>query len=88
MTRAQSNDLPALLEAVIRARSDVKVARHQRPSPGSSAAAAEQQLLLAALETYAAALAQHGSPLPHRLRNELAMYRAMFSVRRGRGAAQ
>jgi hypothetical protein len=41
-----------------------------------------QQALLTALETYAAALLVRGSPVPYRLHNELAMYRAMFNTRR------
>lgn len=37
--------------------------------------------LLAALETYAAALAVRGTPLPHRLRLELNLYRGLTTGR-------
>lgn len=84
MTDQVSWDLSALLEAVCTARSEVEDARRAKSSPGSSAVAAEQRLLLAALERYAAALAHHGRPLPYRMRDEVAMYRAMFGTGRPR----
>ena len=43
-----------------------------------------QRRLLAALETFTEALAHQGSPVPYRLHGELAMYRAMFDIRRTR----
>ena len=82
MTKQQAPDLPALLKAVGDARSEVEVARRGRAAPGSTPAAAEQRLLLAALEKYAAGLEHHGRPMPYRLRDEMAMYRSMFSIRR------
>jgi hypothetical protein len=81
MASQKSGDLSVLLRAVRTARSDVEDARHARPTPGSNLAAAEQRLLLSALERYVAALTSHGNPVPYRLRDEMAMYRAMF----GRG---
>lgn len=84
MTDRKSWNLSALLRAVCTARSDVEDARHATASPRSSQAAAEQRELLAALEQYAAALAHHGRPMPYRMRDEMAMYRAMFSHRRQR----
>jgi len=84
MTDQKSRDLSELLLAVCAARSDVADARRARWLPGSSAVATEQRLLLAALERYAAALTQHGTPMPYRMRDEVAMYRAMFSTRRTR----
>lgn len=84
MTNEEPRDLSALLRAVSAARSDVEHARRTKASPSSSAVAAGQRLLLEALERYAAALADRGRPLPYRLRDEMAMYRAMFSTRRHR----
>lgn len=84
MTHHHSRDLSALLRAVNAARSQLDDARRARSSPPFSAVAAEQQALLAALERYAAALTRLGRPLPYRLRDEVAMYRAMFSASRPR----
>lgn len=84
MTDQTSSNLTLLLQAVSAARSEVEGARRLRASPGSSTVAAEQRVLLDALEQYAAALSSHGSPMPYRMRDELAMYRAMFSTRRQR----
>ncbi len=84
VTREQSPDLSMLWRALVEARADVGRARGERATPGWSAVTAEQRLLLAALESYAAALTQHGHPVPHRLHSELAMYRTMFDIRRGR----
>lgn len=84
MTRAQSPDLPMLWHALVEARTEVGRARGERATPGYSAADAEQRSLLVALESYTAALTQHGHPVPHRLHSELAMYRNMFDIRRGR----
>jgi hypothetical protein len=84
MTDQESGDLSMLLRAVCAARSEVEEARHATWSSGPSRVAAEQRLLWAALERYAAALAHHGRPLPYRMRDEVAMYRAMFSTRRPR----
>ena len=86
MTREQPDDLPMLLNAVIRARAEVEQARHGRATPGVSAADPQQRSLLAALETYTAALARQGVPVPYRLCRELAMYRSMFNIRRGAGS--
>lgn len=82
MTNKHTQDLPALLKAVLRARSAVDAARLATSAPGMPAAVTEQQALLTALETYTAALLLAGSPVPYRLHNELAMYRAMFNIRR------
>jgi hypothetical protein len=82
MTNQQSHDLPALLRAVNTARSDVEAARRTRAAPGTVPAAAEQRLLLEALERYVDGLAQHGQPVPYRLRDEMALYRSMFNIRR------
>jgi hypothetical protein len=82
MTDQKSWDLSALLRAVCAARSDVDDVRRAKAPPGSAAVAAEQRLLLAALEQYAAALTRHGRPMPYRMRDEMAMYRAMFSSTR------
>jgi hypothetical protein len=84
MTDQESRDLSALAQAVRAARTDVEDARRAKGSPGSSAVAAEQRLLWAALEQYAAALTHHGRPMPYRMRDEVAMYRAMFSNGRPR----
>lgn len=84
MTHQESRDLSVLLRAVSSARSDVEDARRTQASLGSSVVSAGQRLLLVALEEYAAALTDHGRPLPYRLRDEMAMYRAMFSTRRRR----
>jgi hypothetical protein len=84
MTDQKSRDLSALLQAICAARSEVEDARRAQASPGSATVAAEQRLLLAALEQYADALAHLGRPLPYRMRDEVAMYRAMFSIRRQR----
>ncbi len=84
MTDQKFGDLSALLRAVCAARSEVEDARRAKWSPGVSAVAAEQRLLLAALEQYAAALAHLGRPMPYRMRDEMAMYRAMFSTGRQR----
>lgn len=78
MTEHKTWDLSTLLEAVCVARADVEGARRARV-PGGAAVAAEQRLLLAALERYAAALSHHGRPMPYRMRDEMAMYRAMFA---------
>lgn len=82
MTDQKSWDLSALLRAVRAARSELEDARRAKASPGSSTVAAEQRLLLAALEQYAAGLTHHGRPMPYRMRDEMTIYRAMFSVRR------
>jgi hypothetical protein len=79
-----STDLPELARALEVARADVEAARRTRPAPGVPAAAAEQRRLLEALESYAAALTHHGRPVPYRLHSELAMYQAMFDIRRNR----
>jgi hypothetical protein len=78
----QPTDLPELLNAVGIARRNVETARRGRAAPGTSAADAEQRLLLVAIEEYAAGLAEHGSPMPYRLRDEMALYRSMFAIRR------
>jgi len=83
MTRQQLSDLPGLLKAVVSARSEVEDARHRRAVPGHTVAVLEQRSLMAALESYSSALTHNGSPIPYRLHNELAMYHAMFSIRRG-----
>jgi len=82
MTNEQMHHLSALRRAVDGARSEVEEARRGKARPGSSAADPAQRSLLAALEQYAAALTRHGRPVPYRLRDELAMYRAMFNIRR------
>ena len=82
MTIKHAQDMPALLRAVLRARSEVQGARRVTSAPEMRSKVTEQQALLTALETYAAALLVRGSPVPYRLHNELAMYRAMFSLRR------
>lgn len=82
MTEQKSPELSALLRAVCAARSEVEQARQARSTPGASRGATEQRLLLAALERYTAALAIHGAPMPYRLRDEVAMYRAMFPTHR------
>jgi hypothetical protein len=84
MTDQKSEDLSALLEAVTVARSGVEDARRAKVSTGASTVAAEQRLLLEALEHYAAALTDQGRPMPYRMRDEVAMYRALFSPRRQR----
>lgn len=82
MTDRGSRELSALLQAVCAARSDVDNARHAKPPQRLASAAAEQRVLLAALEHYEAALIHYGNPTPYRMRDELALYRAMFSIRR------
>jgi hypothetical protein len=80
MTDQNPKDLAGLLQAVCVARSDVENARRLKWSPGPSTVAIEQRLLWGALERYAAALTQQGRPLPYRMRDEVAIYRAMFSA--------
>jgi hypothetical protein len=82
VTIMQARDLSALLREVLRARSEVHGARGAKSTPAMRSGVTEQQALLTALETYAAALLLRGSPVPYRLHNELAMYRAMFNIRR------
>ena len=82
MTIKHAHDMPALWRAVLRARSEVHGARRSKSTPGMRSEVTAQQALLTALETYAAALLIRGSPVPYRLHNELAMYRAMFKIRR------
>jgi hypothetical protein len=84
MTDQKFWDLSALLQAVCAARVDVEDARRARQSPTSSGVAAEQRQLLAALEQYAAALTHHGRPMPYRMRDEMAMYRALLRPSRQR----
>jgi hypothetical protein len=84
MTDQTSRELAGLLQAVYVARSSVENARRLKWSPGPSTVAVEQRLLWGALERYAAALAHQGSPLPYRMRDEVAIYRAMFSSSRER----
>jgi hypothetical protein len=76
MRGGQAFELEVLLRAVTRARDALERARTQ----GSSRATAqsEQRELLAALAAYAVALTRLGHPVPYRMRNELALYRAMF----------
>lgn len=82
MTSTDPDDLRHMSKAVNRARADVVIARGTRQRPGLPSAADEQRRLLFALESYTAALTGVGYPIPHRLHNELAMYRAMFEIRR------
>jgi hypothetical protein len=82
VTIKHAQDTPALLRAVLRARSEVHGARGAKSAPGMGFGVTEQRALLTALETYTAALLLRGSPVPYRLHNELAMYRAMFNIRR------
>ena len=82
MTIKHPHDMPALLRAVVSARSEVHDARSAKSAPGMQSGVTERQALLTALEAYAAALLLRGSPVPYRLHNELAMYRAMFPNRR------
>jgi hypothetical protein len=79
-----STDLPQLAREVSNARASVEAARRTRAAPGVAAAEPEQRRLLAALESFAEALTHHGRPVPYRLHSELAMYQAMFKIRRGR----
>jgi hypothetical protein len=82
VTIEHPQDMATLLRAVLRARSDVRGARSAKSAPGTGAGVREHQALLTALETYAAALLLSGDPVPYRLHNELAMYRAMFTIKR------
>lgn len=82
MAIKHAQDMPALLRAVLRARSEVHRARGAKAPPGLGSGVREQRALLTALETYAAALLLRGSPVPYRLHNELAMYRALLNIRR------
>lgn len=82
MTDQTSKDLAGLLQAIFVARSEVESARRLKWSPGPSTVAVEQRLLWGALERYAAALDHQGRPLPYRMRDEVAIYRAMFSTGR------
>ena len=77
MSKGQSHDLMVSLRAVNRARSTLDWTRAQSRSRG--AATAEQRMLLAALEGYAVVLTSYGHPMPYRMHNELAMYRAIFN---------
>ena len=80
MSQGQADDLMVSLRAVNRARSILDLARSGRSWRGG--VTLEQWRLMVALESYAAALASQGLPMPYRQRNELAMYRIMFSARR------
>jgi len=82
MSQVQSHDLMVSLGAVTRARAMVDLARVQGSLQG--VATVEQRRLLAALEGYAVTLASHGHPVPYRMRDELAMYQAMFNPTRPR----
>jgi hypothetical protein len=82
MTDPRAHELSARLQAVCLARSEVDHARHATPPRGLASAVAEQRLLLAALEQYEDALIHHGNPTPYRMRDELALYRGMFNIRR------
>ncbi|MCW2765958.1 MAG: hypothetical protein JWO11_1917 [Nocardioides sp.] len=66
-----------LLEAVTHARARVEIER----SASDAARLRARARLLRALESYAAALASHGAPLPRRLRAELNLYRALEEAR-------
>jgi hypothetical protein len=82
VTIEHAQDMSALLRAVLRARAEVHGARGAKSAAGMGSGVTEQRALLRALETYAAALLLRGSPVPYRLHNELAMYRALFDIRR------
>ncbi len=84
MASRESHALQGLSRALSTARADVKRARHGPRTPGIPAAVAEQRRLLAALESFTEALDHQGSPVPYQLHSELAMYRAMFNIRRTR----
>jgi hypothetical protein len=69
--------LRMLRDAVTHARARVEVER----SASETARFDARARLLSALESYAAALAAHGAPLPDRLRAELNLYRALHQAR-------
>jgi hypothetical protein len=81
MTEDEPYELSALLRAVRLARTEVDLARHGKPPRGVASAVVEQRELLVALEEYEEALISHGNPTPYRMRDELALYRGIFSVR-------
>jgi hypothetical protein len=78
--RFQVRELPGLLDEVNNARTQLAEER----GTGSALAAytlAARANLLAALETYAAALESTGRPLPYRLRSELNLQRRLKNSR-------
>jgi len=83
MQGGQAFELEVLLRAVIKARAALDLARAQGSSPAMIQS--ERRELQAALAAYAVALTRLGHPVPYQMRNELAMYQAMFDpVRRRR----
>ena len=77
----QPHNLQVVLAAITDARAEVADARRGRGSPKAPAVREAQQRLMVALESYSATLGERGQPLSYRLRDELAMYQAMFRVR-------
>ena len=76
--REAARELEALLRAVNAARAVTEAARRVVASSKSPLATNAQRELLAALEVYVAALQRRDQPVPYRVRDELALYRAMF----------
>ena len=80
MRSGKSFELEVLLRAVTRARAALDLTRTQGSSREMTQS--EQRELLAALAAYVVALTRLGHPVPYRMRNELAMYQAMFDPTR------
>ena len=80
MSHGQSFELEVLLRAVTRARAALELTRSQGTS--REMAQSDQRELHAALAAYAVALTRLGHPVPYRMRNELAIYRALFDATR------
>jgi hypothetical protein len=71
----QRQRVAACLRNVNLAREDLRTARHEEPN--GWAARALRAELLAALEGYAAAIAEIGAPVPRTLQDEIALYRRL-----------
>jgi hypothetical protein len=72
--------LDALLSVALAARGAMRTEPQSKPSGGTRQTSARRQLLLS-LEAYTAALTTRGLCAPPRLRDELALQRAVVSAR-------
>ena len=72
-------EFETLIDALRLAHSQVDALRRVAGSQHVAAAAAQRELL-GALEKYVEAIGRAGRPVPYRLRDELAMHRALAGV--------
>lgn len=75
MSHGRMHDLTVSLQALQDARFDVELERCRSSARASSAW--KYDALLAALEGHAATLTKYGYPVPHGMRTDLALYRAL-----------